>query len=59
LFSSFFAFSNKSLTSFRTDPSVSSSIFAFGFFFVDHFRFFFGGCIDLKDCARELVANGC
>jgi hypothetical protein len=48
-----FAFSKKSLTSFRTDPSVSSSVF------VDHFRFFFGGCTNLKDCARELVANGC
>jgi hypothetical protein len=54
-----FAFSKKSLTSFRTNPSVSSFVFASGFFFADHFRFFFGGCTDLKDCARELVANGC
>jgi hypothetical protein len=54
-----FAFSKKSLTSFRTDPSVSSSDFASAFFFADHFRFFFGGCTDLKDCPRELVANGC
>jgi hypothetical protein len=54
-----FAFSKKSLTSFRTDPSISSSVFASAFFFADHFRFFFGGCTDLKDCARELVANGC
>jgi hypothetical protein len=54
-----FAFSKKSLTSFRTDPSVFSSVFASGFFFADHFHFFFGGCTDLKDCARELVANGC
>jgi hypothetical protein len=53
-----FTFSKKSLTSFRTDPSVSSSVFASAFFFVDHFRFFFGGCTDLKDCAREVVANG-
>jgi hypothetical protein len=53
-----FTFSKKSLTSFRTDPSVSSSVFASAFFFADHFRFFFGGCTDLKDCARELVANG-
>jgi hypothetical protein len=58
LFSSSFAFSKKSLTSFHTDPSVSSSVFASAFF-ADHFRFFFGGCTDLKDCARELVANGC
>jgi hypothetical protein len=29
-----------------------------GFFFAGRFRFF-GGCIDLKDCTRELVANGC
>jgi hypothetical protein len=54
-----FAFSKKSLTSFHTDPSVSSSDFASAFFFADHFRFFFSGCTDLKDCARELVANGC
>jgi hypothetical protein len=54
-----FAFSKKSLTSFRTDPSVSSFDFASAFFFADRFRFFFGGCTDLKDCARELVANGC
>jgi hypothetical protein len=54
-----FAFSKKSLTSFRTDPYVSSSISASAFFFVDHFRFLFGGCTDLKDCTQELVANGC
>jgi hypothetical protein len=54
-----FAFSEKSLTSFRTDPSVSSSVFACGFFFADRFHFFFGGCTEPKDCARELVANGC
>jgi hypothetical protein len=54
-----FAFSKKSLTSFYTVPSVSSSVFASGFFFAGHFRFFFGGCTDLKDRARELVANGC
>jgi hypothetical protein len=46
------------LTSFRTVPSVSSSIFASGFFFAGRFHFFFGGCTDLKDCARELVVNG-
>jgi hypothetical protein len=53
-FSSFllsFAFSKKSLTSFRTDPSVSSSVFASAFFFANRFHFFFGGCTDLKDCA--------
>jgi hypothetical protein len=54
-----FAFSMKSLTSFRTDPSVSSLVFASAFLFADHFRFFFGGCTNLKDYARELVANGC
>jgi hypothetical protein len=54
-----FAFSKKSLTSFRTDPYVSSSDFASAFFFASRFRFFFGGCTDLKDCARELVGNGC
>jgi hypothetical protein len=54
-----FNFSKKSLTSFRTVPSVSSSVFASGFFFADRFHFFFGGCTDLKDCAPELVANGC
>jgi hypothetical protein len=54
-----FAFSKKSLTSFRTDPSISSSVFASAFFFADHFRFFFGDCTDLKDCARDLVGNGC
>jgi hypothetical protein len=54
-----FAFSKKSLTSFGTYPSVYSSVFASGFFFADHFRFSFGGYTDLKDCARELVANGC
>jgi hypothetical protein len=53
------AFSKKSLTSSGTDPSVSSSDFASAFFFADRFRFFFGGCTDLKDCARELVVNGC
>jgi hypothetical protein len=53
-----FAISTKSLTSFRTVPSVSSSIFASGFFFAGRFHFFFGGCTDLKDCARELVVNG-
>jgi hypothetical protein len=25
-----------------------------GFFFASHFRFFFGGCTNLKDCARDL-----
>jgi hypothetical protein len=40
-------------------PSVSSSVFASAFFFADRFCFFFGGCTDLKDCARELVANCC
>jgi hypothetical protein len=30
-----------------------------GFFFVGRFRCLFGGCTNLKDCARELVANGC
>jgi hypothetical protein len=54
-----FTFSKKSLTSFRTDPSVSSSDFASAFFFADRFHFFFGGCTDLKDCTREIVANGC
>jgi hypothetical protein len=54
-----FTFSKKSLTSFRTVPSVSSSVFASGFFFAGHFHFFFGGCTNLKDCALELVANGC
>jgi hypothetical protein len=54
-----FTFSKKSLTSFCTNPSVSSSIFSSSFFFTDRFHFFFGGCTDLKDCARELVANGC
>jgi hypothetical protein len=47
------------LTSLSTVPSVSSSVFfGSGFFFAGHFHFFFGGCTDLKDCARELVANG-
>jgi hypothetical protein len=54
-----FTFSKKSLTSFCTVPSVSSSVFASGFFFAGRFHFFFGGCTDLKHCARELVANGC
>jgi hypothetical protein len=33
-----------------------------GFFFAGRFRFFFGGCTDLKDCARDLcgsAADGC
>jgi hypothetical protein len=48
------------LTSLSTVPSVSSSIFfGLGFFFAGHFHFFFGGCTDLKDCARELVDSGC
>jgi hypothetical protein len=51
LFPFSFTFSKKSLTSFCTFPSVSSSVFASGFFFAGHFRFFFGGCTDLKDCA--------
>jgi hypothetical protein len=51
-----FIFAKKSLTSLSAVPSVSSSVlFGSGFFFASHFRFFFGGCIDLKDCARELV----
>jgi hypothetical protein len=54
-----FAFSKKSLTYFRTVPSISSFVFASSFYFAGRFRFFFGGCTDLKDCARELVANGC
>jgi hypothetical protein len=59
LFSSFFHFFKEVLDFFCTVPSVSSFVFASGFFFAGHFRFFFGGCTDLKDCARELVANGC
>jgi hypothetical protein len=54
-----FTFSKKSLTSFCTVPFVSSSVFASGFSFAGRFRFYFGGCTDLKDYARELVANGC
>jgi hypothetical protein len=47
------------LTSFHTISFVSSSVFASGFFFAGRFHFFFGGCTSLKDCAREIVANGC
>jgi hypothetical protein len=51
------------MTSLSAAPSISSSVFfGSGFFFDGHFRFLFGGCTDLKDCARELcgsVANGC
>jgi hypothetical protein len=46
-----FTFAKKSLTFLSTVPSVSSSVFGSGFFFVGHFCFFFGGCTDLKDCA--------
>jgi hypothetical protein len=28
-------------------------LFASGFSFAGHFRLFFGGCTNLKDCARE------
>jgi hypothetical protein len=59
LFSFFVSlFSKKSLTSFYTVHFVSSFVFASGFFFAGCFCFFFGGCTDLKDCARELVAKG-
>jgi hypothetical protein len=54
-----FTFAKKYLTYLSTVPSVSSSVFSVGFFFAGCFHFFFGGCTDLKDCARELVANGC
>jgi hypothetical protein len=48
------------LTSLSTVPSISSSVFfGSGFLFAGHFRFFFGGYTDMKDFARELVANGC
>jgi hypothetical protein len=68
LFSFFLKFGNQSLTSLSVVTSVSSSVFSHGssfgsgFFFAGHFRFFYGGCTDLKDCTRELcgsVANGC
>jgi hypothetical protein len=51
------------LTSLSAVASVSSSVFfGSGFFFAGHFWFFFGGCTDLKDCARDLcgfATDGC
>jgi hypothetical protein len=50
------------MTSLSAVTYVSSSIFfGLGFFFAGRFHFFFGGCTDLKDCARDLcgsMANG-
>jgi hypothetical protein len=53
-------FANQSATSFATIAFVSSSVISHGsfigsgFFFAGRFRFFFGGCTDLKDCAQDL-----
>jgi hypothetical protein len=61
-------FAKKSLTSLSAVYSVYSSVFSHGsffgsgFFFLGRFRFFFGGCTDLKDCTRDLggsAADGC
>jgi hypothetical protein len=59
LFAFLFHFCKEVLEFFIYSPSVSSSVFGSCFFFVGRFHFFFGGCTDLKDCAQELVANGC
>jgi hypothetical protein len=61
-------FAKKSLTSLSTIASISSSVFyqcsffGSGFFFAGHFCFFFAGCTNLKDCARDLcgsAVDGC
>jgi hypothetical protein len=61
-------FAKKSLTSLSTVVFVSSfvfshgSFFGLGSFFAGRFHFFFGGCTNLKDCARDLcgsAADGC
>jgi hypothetical protein len=63
LFSFSLIFAKKSLTSLSAVTSVSSFVFfGSGFFFAGRFHFFFGGCTDLKDCARDFcgfATDGC